>query len=278
TPAHGTMEGLRLYFGARVTFRCNPGFVLQGTYTATCRLDGTWSMLVEKKSCPIPEKPASGDYFLVYGPEDVLIAVQYLCHSPYMLKGQSQSSCLPNSTWSGPAPLCVKGESMHTQTCRLSIVCHFLSKPRPHSHVLNTTTCLFKDLLLGNHNLPATESERHRCPLPSRLLNGYHQLVLGLDGAPDTMEYFCNNSYALSGSAQRTCQADGSWSGKQPLCIRGRPCVPAWLAPHIIYPNLITHYQILSVLHAPCSSSLPGAQSVRPGETESVATPGPSQV
>uniref|UniRef100_A0A3P9Q2D0 Inactive serine protease PAMR1 n=1 Tax=Poecilia reticulata TaxID=8081 RepID=A0A3P9Q2D0_POERE len=33
--------------------------------------------------------------------------------------------------------------------------------------------------------------------------------------------FMCNHSYALSGDKRRTCQPDGTWSGKQPFCLRG---------------------------------------------------------
>ncbi|KAF7252043.1 Inactive serine protease PAMR1 [Varanus komodoensis] len=32
--------------------------------------------------------------------------------------------------------------------------------------------------------------------------------------------FFCNNSYVLSGNEQRTCQENGEWTGKQPICIK----------------------------------------------------------
>uniref|UniRef100_A0A4W6EIF8 Inactive serine protease PAMR1 n=1 Tax=Lates calcarifer TaxID=8187 RepID=A0A4W6EIF8_LATCA len=56
------------------------------------------------------------------------------------------------------------------------------------------------------------------CPPLPRFYHGYHQVVPGLE--PETVEFFCNHSYALSGDARRTCQPDGTWSGKQPLCVR----------------------------------------------------------
>lgn len=62
-----------------------------------------------KRECILPPKPAHGDHFLVYGPNDVLIALQYLCFQPYELSGNSQRTCLPNNTWSGTPPVCSQG-------------------------------------------------------------------------------------------------------------------------------------------------------------------------
>lgn len=47
------------------------------------------------------------------------------------------------------------------------------------------------------------------------------------DGAVDTSAgttfgevatYSCDTGYGLVGTAQRTCQADGSWDGNPPIC------------------------------------------------------------
>lgn len=67
-------------------------------------------------------------------------------------------------------------------------------------------------------SVPLLHAEKSCPPLP-RLYHGYHQSVPGVE--PETVEFFCNHSYAVSGDAQRTCQPDGTWSGKQPLCVRG---------------------------------------------------------
>ena len=37
----------------------------------------------------------------------------------------------------------------------------------------------------------------------------------------DTCSFTCNTGYELTGSSQRTCQNDGSWSGSETSC-RGR--------------------------------------------------------
>ncbi|XP_062317947.1 inactive serine protease PAMR1 [Osmerus eperlanus] len=112
-PTHGSTEGVFHHSGARVVFRCDPGYDLRGIRSAVCLADGTWSAPAPNcvptvKFCAIPAKPAHGDHFLVYGPNDVLIALQYLCYRPYKLTGTPQRTCLHNNTWSGTPPTCVK--------------------------------------------------------------------------------------------------------------------------------------------------------------------------
>ncbi|KAG9281076.1 inactive serine protease PAMR1 isoform X2 [Astyanax mexicanus] len=115
-PEHGSMESLDVRVGGQALFRCDAGFSLKGFRMSTCRLDGSWTtptpLCVPEKNCGIPPKPAYGDHFLVYGPNDVLIALQYLCYRPYALIGTPQRTCLGNNTWSGTAPICVKEEEI----------------------------------------------------------------------------------------------------------------------------------------------------------------------
>ena len=43
---------------------------------------------------------------------------------------------------------------------------------------------------------------------------------VGYEG--DTCSFTCNTGYELTGSDTRTCQSDGSWSGSDNVCRRGR--------------------------------------------------------
>ena len=48
---------------------------------------------------------------------------------------------------------------------------------------------------------------------------------LGDDGVPsyeDTCSFICNTGYELTGSDARTCQSNGSWSGSDDVCRRGK--------------------------------------------------------
>ena len=43
---------------------------------------------------------------------------------------------------------------------------------------------------------------------------------VGYEG--DTCSFTCNTGYELTSSDTRTCQSDGSWSGSDDVCRRGK--------------------------------------------------------
>ncbi|XP_051915991.1 inactive serine protease PAMR1 isoform X2 [Hippocampus zosterae] len=119
-PTHGSTQGVFHHAGARIAFQCDAGFELQGLGSAICLSDGTWSAPAPQcvpvdRLCALPPKPIHGDHFLVYGPNDVLIALQYLCHQPFELSGVSQRTCLLNNTWSGTQPVCTQVNNTLTE-------------------------------------------------------------------------------------------------------------------------------------------------------------------
>ncbi|XP_023783669.1 inactive serine protease PAMR1 [Cyanistes caeruleus] len=74
---------------------------------------------------------------------------------------------------------------------------------------------------------PECVLEEKNCSDPGGPLNGYRRVVEDtglLNGRyakiGTVIAFFCNNSYVLSGNEQRTCQDDGEWSGRQPICIK----------------------------------------------------------
>ncbi|XP_030906199.2 inactive serine protease PAMR1 [Melopsittacus undulatus] len=74
---------------------------------------------------------------------------------------------------------------------------------------------------------PECVLDEKSCSDPGGPLNGYRRVVEdtgALNGRyakiGTVIAFFCNNSYVLSGNEQRTCQEDGEWSGKQPICIK----------------------------------------------------------
>nr|XP_013049895.2 inactive serine protease PAMR1 isoform X3 [Anser cygnoides] len=69
--------------------------------------------------------------------------------------------------------------------------------------------------------------DEKNCSDPGGPLNGYRRVMEDaelLNGRyakiGTVIAFFCNNSYVLSGNEKRTCQDNGEWSGKQPICIK----------------------------------------------------------
>ncbi|XP_059210013.1 inactive serine protease PAMR1 [Centropristis striata] len=76
------------------------------------------SSAIKTPVCAPPEKPLNGYLLPVYGPNQELVSVKYRCHPTFTLIGSQKRICLPNSTWNGTVPTCVK--DTHTgQTSRV---------------------------------------------------------------------------------------------------------------------------------------------------------------
>uniref|UniRef100_A0A671E139 Inactive serine protease PAMR1 n=1 Tax=Rhinolophus ferrumequinum TaxID=59479 RepID=A0A671E139_RHIFE len=69
--------------------------------------------------------------------------------------------------------------------------------------------------------------EERNCSDPGGPVNGYKKITGGpglINGRyakiGTVVSFYCNNSYVLSGNEKRTCQQNGEWSGKQPICLK----------------------------------------------------------
>ena len=64
-----------------------------------------------------------------------------------------------------------------------------------------------------------------RCDILSTPSNGEMTCSSGRVGVGykgDTCSFTCNTGYELTGSNNRTCQDNGSWSGEDTSCKKGR--------------------------------------------------------
>ncbi|GAA6218969.1 inactive serine protease PAMR1-like isoform X1 [Lates japonicus] len=148
-----------------------------------------------KPVCAPPETLVNGYFLPVYGLKDEIVSVNYRCHSPFVLTGSEQRTCLPNGIWSGTLPICIKGQTSRVQ-----------------------------------------------CPRPPKLLNGYHRPVVDTAGGAETIEFFCKNTYVLSGNHQSTCLSNGSWSIGPPKCVKAcrEPKVSELVLQSVVKPHLLS--------------------------------------
>ncbi|KAM7424577.1 hypothetical protein PAMA_000769 [Pampus argenteus] len=158
---------------------------------------------VKDPTCAPPEKPVNGYLLPVFDLNEQLVS-NYRCHPPFTLIGSQQRTCMPNGTWSGTPPTCVKGQTNTVQ-----------------------------------------------CSPPPKLLNGYHRPALDTAEDVQTIEFFCKNSYVLSGSHQSTCLSNGSWSHRPPKCVRAcrEPKVSELVRQNVIKPHLISRESPHQRLH-----------------------------
>ncbi|MGH0151700.1 UNVERIFIED_CONTAM: hypothetical protein FKN15_038686 [Acipenser sinensis] len=114
--------------------------------------------------------------------------------------------------------------------------------------------------------------EKKQCGDPGRPLHGFYLLALGSGGEPIGARFFCNNSYSLSGNAQRTCQPDGTWSGKLPQCIRAcrEPKVSDLVRQKVLAPQLPFRNTPLHKLYSSSSSLAKHQKQVLPSKAPPV--------
>lgn len=82
------------------------------------------------------------------------------------------------------------------------------------------------------------QTSRVQCAPPPKLLNGYQRPVLDIAGGAEMIEFFCKNSYILSGNHRSICLSNGSWSSSLPKCVKG-----SCFQKHFRVRNTLSHTQ-----------------------------------
>ncbi|XP_019633411.1 PREDICTED: uncharacterized protein LOC109476834 [Branchiostoma belcheri] len=221
-PENGGKTGGNSYQD-RVTFTCDPGYVLDGSSSLTCGADATWSGVVPDcifyaGQCPLPTDPVNGAISGFYYGE----MVTFTCNTGYSLVGPSTLTCQIDGTWDGSPPTCeaaqmhqcpiltaptdgtMSGENVLTFTCNTG---YNLVGP-------STLTCQLDGTWDGSP--PTCEAaQMHQCPI----------LTAPTDGTmsgENVLTFTCNTGYNLVGSSTLTCQLDGTWDGSPPTCEVGQ--------------------------------------------------------
>jgi len=218
--------------GTKATFTCVAKYLMtvEGDAERTCQNDGTWSgtqpRCVAAFCSPVPV-PANGT---VQGYRYELGAtLRITCNSGYNLVPPSSSfrTCISDGAgggkWSGQDPVCqlvdcgdpgnpyggyrhiatnTKYQSKVTYTC----------KAQHHLEGEDSQTCQADGTWSGSKPVCL----EHSCGNPGVPANGKKHSSTYQYG--DSIKFECNVGYTLSGSAIRTCQNNGLWTGTQPTC------------------------------------------------------------
>jgi hypothetical protein len=225
--ANGKLNMTDNIVGSLAEYQCDEGYELQGTATRECAEDHSWRGDIPscvRIQCPHMEPPANG-YIVSNGMFTPGSTVTFACDKGYRLAGSAECTCLDNKTWSPGMPVC------ELVTCTEPPLFIFNGRMIGTNFTFNSTieyecdegfqingsvsrTCTET----GSWDAPIPVCERVECPQPvpaaNVVINGsdFHFL--------ESVTYSCKFGYELQGVANRVCQANVSWSGLEPVCVR----------------------------------------------------------
>ncbi|XP_078585766.1 sushi, von Willebrand factor type A, EGF and pentraxin domain-containing protein 1-like [Branchiostoma floridae x Branchiostoma japonicum] len=218
-PPNGQMVG-GIVIGDLLRFTCNLGYYLVGNTTLLCRDDKTWNGTrpnCEKVVCPPPAVPPNCD---VNGGRTYGDTVTYTCDVGYRLNGAGTRVCLATGVWGDTAPSCER------KACRILFPpLHGTVSGGHHYGDVVTYICDVGYDLIGSPSRTCQENQQWTSSQPicklvqcTRLNAPTQGTMNGGNTYNSTVYFTCAQGYTLSGSSNRTCQADGMWSGTQPTC------------------------------------------------------------
>ncbi|XP_035675073.1 CUB and sushi domain-containing protein 3-like [Branchiostoma floridae] len=169
--------------------------------------------------CPAVQAPLNGD---VTGGNFFGSTATYTCDVGYLLTGHSTSTCLSTGTWSSQDPQCT------LKTCQpLAFPNHGTVTGGNNYGNVATYTCDVGYDLIGNPTQTCQDNQQWTGSPPTcqkvQCASLSAPTNAGMTGTGneygDTVHFSCLPGYTqTAGDTDRTCQADGMWSGLQPSC------------------------------------------------------------
>uniref|UniRef100_A0A9J8ATL8 CUB and Sushi multiple domains 2 n=1 Tax=Cyprinus carpio carpio TaxID=630221 RepID=A0A9J8ATL8_CYPCA len=203
-----------LVFSRSVTYSCREGYYSTGLLTRHCTVNGTWTGDMPECTvinCGDPGVPANGIRLgsdFTYGH-----TVSFQCSPGFTVDADRASTliCTKDRTWNSTKPVCK------------AIVCG--APPSiPNGQVVGSDfqwgSSISYSCNQGYQLSLPTPQFSHHCnqpELPAQADVG----AIELPSLGYTLIYTCQPGFYLAGGSEhRTCRADGSWTGKPPLCAR----------------------------------------------------------
>lgn len=207
-PLNGSVTPTSALPDGVATYTCQTGYALNGSATTTCLSTGLWDNApptCEPVACPTLAAPANGSLSATTGTFGQ--TTTYSCDGGYALNGSPTRTCQADGTWSGADATCVVANNCSANPCQNGATCTD-AVPGPGY------SCACTAGWSGpNCDVPVD------CGALSSPSNGNVSTTSTTFGG--TATYACISGYQLTGnagSAMRSCQADGSWSGTEPTC------------------------------------------------------------
>uniref|UniRef100_A0A672UVJ0 CUB and Sushi multiple domains 2 n=1 Tax=Strigops habroptila TaxID=2489341 RepID=A0A672UVJ0_STRHB len=236
---NGKVVGSDFSWGSSMSYACLEGYQLSLPAVLTCEGNGTWSGEIPQcfpVFCGDPGIPAQGrreDRGFTYRS-----SVSFSCVAPLVLVGSARRFCQSDGTWSGTQPSCIDpslttcadpgvplfGMQNNSQGYQVGSIIFFKCQKGYLLQGSTTRTCLPNLTWSGMQ----PDCVPHHCKQPETPSHA-NVGALDLPSLGYTLIYSCQSGFYLTGGSEhRTCKADGSWTGKPPICLGKREhCMPA---------------------------------------------------
>ena len=225
-PAFGIRLNGNYSVGSVVMYSCIVGYELIGASKITCLVNGTWSATIpicKLIDCGDPGTPTNGTRNITGTTPSS--TVQYSCDDGYILIGSSVRECLSNESWSGVEPECELVDCGNPEIPTAGVL-SILNTTAGSSAIYN---CFEGYNLIGERERVCLNNGTWSgsvpscivitdCGFPDAPLLGLIQLDDIIIGSVAT--YSCEEGFMLLGNQNRTCLANGEWSGVTPACVQ----------------------------------------------------------
>lgn len=231
---NGIVKGRDYTLNNVIRYACNSGYELEGSEERVCRETGKWqndAPTCNKIECGTPASVDNG--FFSGNSFFYQDTVTYTCENGFYMEGDATVTCMADKQWLPLPPDC------------LPIVCY---SPPQVDHASYANPQRFETFSIGyrvryqcdsgyelspNSLNPSGEIECLetgewvanlpecfivKCPQPLPIQYG-NSFVSNVNlGYGSFVRYICNEGYELEGVDTLNCEADGTWSGKTPIC------------------------------------------------------------
>ncbi|KNC54883.1 uncharacterized protein AMSG_12362 [Thecamonas trahens ATCC 50062] len=230
SPLYGSVSSASGVTGQTSTFSCNAGYTLSGDASRTCQATGSWSnadnQVCSPLPCPALNAPTNGAVSITSG--SVGDVASYSCNAGYFLSGETSRTCQVNQVWSSMAPTCeplscttlaplTNGYALPGYSGRVGDTIAFGCNAGYTFSGSSTRTCSQSQIWSGGDDQSCSLTPDY-CPAQTAPVDGSLTSLTRTVGGSAT--FSCDSGFTLVGSASRTCQSDGSWSGTLPICTQ----------------------------------------------------------
>ncbi|KAM7423965.1 hypothetical protein PAMA_000362 [Pampus argenteus] len=221
--ANGIYLGSEFTFNHTVTYRCNPGHLMEppGHNVLHCTKDGTWNQT--KPSCKVIQcgPPLQVHYGKVEGSDHSWgSSVSYSCFHGYQLSSPAVLTCEGNGTWTGDIPQCLRSPgggfregNIFSYRSEIKFYCH-----TPYLLVGSASRACQADGIWSGQQPACIDPAFNSCRDPGTPAYGIPVLAQGFQ-VGSKASFKCRKNYHILGSTTRTCLENLTWSGTQPECI-----------------------------------------------------------